>query len=197
MEKYLKNRIKIASMFAGFFLLILVSIYLFGGNYITGNLLSETHSDIINKEFTSDSVMLWNPTGNEKIESISISGLISGIGYYELILIDGSDEYLIYASSIQNSTETIKNYCIDSCNLNPSLSSDKYFIRVNINGDVSVNLNSINYVTKGSSQEFVISSVAGETCTPESATECETGSERILTCTNTGYGLDWTATTDC
>ncbi|MBW3020507.1 hypothetical protein KY334_04375, partial [Candidatus Woesearchaeota archaeon] len=178
-----------------FIISIIGSAILNQEKYITGNAVSNV--DELNEVFNSDGVLLWNPSTQDSISSVGISGEVTGMGYYEISLVDGANEYLIYASSVENSTDIMDNNCLESCDIIPGVNSDKYFLRVNIEGDVSVNLDNIHYLTKGSSQEFVISSVAGETCTPESATECETGSERILTCTNTGYGLDWTATTDC
>ncbi|MBW2997971.1 hypothetical protein KY321_00390, partial [Candidatus Woesearchaeota archaeon] len=102
MRDYLKKNIKVTSMAIGFSLIVILSLIFLGNIYITGNILTETHVHSLDSSFSSDSVILWTPESQDAISSIDISGDVSGTGYYEIILIDGEKEYLIFASSVDD-----------------------------------------------------------------------------------------------
>ncbi len=109
--------------------------------YVTfGEVVANT--DKVSLGFNNSSEYVWIPTKPGKLNSVMLSGEITGKGYAKIYLVTDTKDYLIYYKEEGKDKVNLSRDCMESCYLNHE--QESYKLRFELK-DTEVRLDSIEY----------------------------------------------------
>jgi len=121
------------------------ALYKYGPN-ITGYTVFTTemsNKDILNLEFNQSQYYIWNISHPQQINSLMISGSITGVGTAGVYLMHDTKKYLLYEAQNEDSGMSFSDVCLETCIL-PRLNETSYQLYIEVHNARLV-LSSLSY----------------------------------------------------